>query len=55
MHNDSKSEKTVVLTKDFNLTVAVPEIWDILEIQKKKICSEVPNFMGKMNFRLKCA
>ena len=37
------------------LTVAVPEIWDILEIQKMKICSEVPNFMGKMNFRSKCA
>ena len=36
------------------LTVAVPEIWDILEIQKMKICSEVPNFMGKMNFRSKC-
>ena len=37
------------------LTVAVPEIWDILEIQKMKISSEVPNFMGKMNFRSKCA
>ena len=35
MHNDSKSEKTVVLTKDFNLTVAVPEIWDILEMVEK--------------------
>ena len=33
------------------LTVAVPEIWDTLEIKKMKICSEVPNFMGKMNFR----
>ena len=39
----------------FYLTVAVPEIRDILEIQKMKIWSEVPNFMGKMNFRSKCA
>ena len=37
------------------LTVGLPEIWNILEIQKMKICSEVPNFMGKMNFRSKCA
>ena len=39
----------------YNLTVGLPEIWNILEIQKMKICSEVPNFMGKMNFRSKCA
>ena len=38
-----------------NLTVAVPEIGHILEIQKMKICSEVPNFMGRMNFWLNCA
>ena len=38
-----------------SLTVGLPEIWDTLEIQKIKICSEVPNFTGKMNFRSKCA
>ena len=37
------------------LTVGLPEIWNILEIQKMKICSEVRNFMGKMNFQSKCA
>ena len=38
-----------------HLTVGLPEIWNILEIQKMKICSEVRNFMGKMNFQSKCA
>ena len=37
------------------LTVGLPEIWNILEIQKMKICSEVRNFIGKMNFWSKYA
>ena len=32
------------------LTVGLPEIWNILEIQKMKNGSKVQNFMGKMNF-----
>ena len=43
------------LKDNYLLTVGLPEIWDTLEIQKMKICSEVPNFMGKMNFQSKCA
>ena len=43
------------LIKKTELTVGLPEIWDTLEIQKMKNCSEVPNFMGKMNFWSKCA
>ena len=38
-----------------SLTVGLPEIWNILEIQKMKICSEVRNFIGKMNFWSKYA
>ena len=34
-----------------NQQLVLPEIWNILEIQKMKICSEVSNFMGEMNFR----
>ena len=58
IHHHSKNYDSVSSKwkePNLKLTVAVPEIWNILEIQKIKICSEVPNFMGKMNFPSKCA
>ena len=38
---------TEILMRLFSLTVGLPEIWNILEIQKMEICSEVPNLWGK--------
>ena len=46
--------KIIYLFKDLNSS-ASRILKTILEIQKMKNCSEVPNFMEKMNFWSKCA